>query len=305
MAQPISAHSYPDNAPVTLTICCVTFNHEAYLAQCLDGILEQRCDFRVEVIVHDDASTDDTAQIIRDYAARYPQIIKPILQSHNMYSKGVNAQYSFVFPASQGDFMAICDGDDFWSDPEKLARQVAVLQNEPDVSLTYGRVRAVSETGEITEEYVGGQERDLSSDDLKLGRPINTVTACFRNIFKGQTPPEFLRSSPIGDLTLWAQLGYHGRGKFLPEMPKANYRRHSGGVMSMQNTSQQVSMALVAQASIAVHHKLRGDEAAFHAGARRVMKLTNSLGGGGYLERRLDKISLPSLLAMWWKARRR
>ncbi|MBE9640908.1 glycosyltransferase [Salipiger mangrovisoli] len=302
--RPVSERHYPEDMAVTLTVCCVTYNHEAYLARCLDGILEQRCEFRVEVIVHDDASTDGTPAILRDYAARHPDVIRPIFQTQNMYSKGLNPQYGFIFPAARGEFIAICDGDDFWSDPDKLARQVAVLQAEPDVALTYGSVRAISDEG-IIEDYVGGLERDLSPDDLKLGRPINTVTACYRNIFLGRKPPEYIRNSSIGDLTVWALLGAHGRGRFLPDLPRANYRIHAGGTLSMQKRDQKMAMAQLAQACIGLHHLVSGDHRMYHRSMRRFLKMVNDTDRHVYLERRLDETSLLSLLQQWLRARRK
>ncbi|MBY6081852.1 hypothetical protein KUW05_04465 [Ruegeria arenilitoris] len=144
-----------------------------------------------------------------------------ILQLVKLYSKGVNTQYRYAFPAARGGYIAICDGDDYWSDAHKLATQVAVLEANRDVALTFGRVRVISEDVP-REDYVGGASQDLTIGDMWVGTPINTFTAVYRNIFKGGAPPEYLRSSPIGDLTVWVMLSYKGTGKLPPDLPPAN-----------------------------------------------------------------------------------
>ncbi|WP_371225894.1 glycosyltransferase family 2 protein [Roseovarius sp. 2305UL8-3] len=190
--KPLRDMEYDPAEPVKLTICSIAFNHGAYIRECLEGFLDQRCDFRVEIIVHDDASTDDTAAILREYAERYPSIVRLILQEKNVYSTGVNPYYAYVFPAAEGDYLAICDGDDYWDDPDKLVTQVSFLERNADVSLTYGRVKAVRETG-VEHDFRNGLERDLTAQELKLGLPINTLTRCFRNIFGQAHPPFYAR----------------------------------------------------------------------------------------------------------------
>jgi glycosyltransferase involved in cell wall biosynthesis len=256
----------PDD-PVRVTICSITFNHAAFIRDCLEGFLDQVCDFRVEVVIHDDASTDCTTEIIRDYAARYPTLIRPILQVENQWSKGVNPYYAYVFPAARGEYLALCDGDDHWCDPGKLAAQVAVLDREPGVALTYGRTDAM-EDGVLNRAFVNGAERDLSPEELKCCDGINTLTTCFRNVFHGDPPP-FLRQSPIGDLTVWAVLGYHGSGRFMADLPPTVYNIHSGGVLSRVPPKRQVMMSALAYMNIAAYHGERGDTVASQASAMR------------------------------------
>ena len=157
---------FSDDEPVGVSICTITFNHGEYIRACLEGFLDQECDFRVEIVIHDDASSDDTAEIIREYEAKHPTIFRTFYQTENRFSKGVNPYYAYVFPAARGRYIAICDGDDFWSDPAKLATQAAVLDANPNLALTFGRVRQVSETGTV-EDYSNGAERDLTADELK------------------------------------------------------------------------------------------------------------------------------------------
>lgn len=268
----------PDE-PVKLTICCIAFNHESYIAQALDGFLDQLCDFRVEIVIYDDASTDRTAAIIADRAARHPSIFRTFLMQDNLYSKGVNPYFSHAFPAARGDYIAICDGDDFWADPGKLARQVAVLDAEPGLALCYGPVRGVDEAGADV-PYRGGIRRDLSPQDLKAGPPINTLTACFRNIYRNPPVSLFVRTATVGDIMVWAMLGYHGSARYLSDLQPANYRIHAAGLISMQGRERQLMMTAVARLHIAAFHKEQGDGVAHEAAMLDVAANYNLIGPG-------------------------
>lgn len=117
---------------IMVTVYCLAYNHEKYIRDCLEGFVNQKVNFRFEVIVHDDASTDNTAQIIQEYAEKYPDIIKPILQKENQYSKGVNIGKEFLYPNFRGKYIAICEGDDYWCDNSKLQKQVDFLEEHED-----------------------------------------------------------------------------------------------------------------------------------------------------------------------------
>lgn len=117
---------------VLVSVCCTAFNHAKYIRSCLDGFVNQKTNFKYEVIVHDDASTDATASIIQEYAYKYPEIIKPILQKENQYSKGVLIYEEYLHPKCNGKYIAFCEGDDYWCDENKLQKQVDVLENNPD-----------------------------------------------------------------------------------------------------------------------------------------------------------------------------
>ena len=97
---------------IKVSICCITFNHEKYIKKALDSFLSQNTDFEYEILIHDDASTDSTADIIREYEKKYPNIIKPIYQTENQYQKGVtNPSGKFNFPRAKGQYIAMCEGD--------------------------------------------------------------------------------------------------------------------------------------------------------------------------------------------------
>ena len=113
---------------VMLSVCVLSYNHERYLRQCLDGIFMQKVSFPIEVRVHDDASTDKSQDIIREYQERHPNILKPILQSENQYSKGGGVLAKFLLPLCEGKYIALCEGDDYWTDPLKLQKQVDYME---------------------------------------------------------------------------------------------------------------------------------------------------------------------------------
>ena len=117
-----------------VSVLCATYNHEEYLRQTLDSFLNQKTDFPLEVLVNDDASTDSTGDIIREYAAKYPEIIRPFYQKENLYSRRINLYDVVFFPACRGEYIAVCEGDDYWNDPEKLQLQVNWLDTHPEYS---------------------------------------------------------------------------------------------------------------------------------------------------------------------------
>ena len=117
-----------------VSVLCATFNHEEYLRQTLDSFIAQKTDFPFEVLVNDDASTDSTADILREYAERYPEIIRPFYQKENLYSRRMNVYDLVFFPAARGEYIALCEGDDYWNDPEKLQRQADWLDIHPEYS---------------------------------------------------------------------------------------------------------------------------------------------------------------------------
>lgn len=292
---------FETDEPVKLSICCITFNHEAFVAQCLEGFLDQRCDFRVEVVIYDDASTDRTAAIIAEFAARYPTIFRTILMRDNQYSKGVNPYFAYVFPAARGDYIAICDGDDYWSDPEKLSRQAAALDAEPETVLTFGPVRGVDESGAEV-PYRGGIQHDLTPQDLKAAPPINTLTACFRNIYGNPPVSLYVRTSTIGDLVVWAMLGYHGSARYLSDLLPANYRLRASGLISMQGREQQILMTVIARFHLAAYHAERGDAAAHDLAMQGATSNYNLIGAGVLRHYKSGSAPLGLRLTRWRKA---
>lgn len=119
-----------------VSIRCLVYNHEPFLRQCLDGFVMQQTTFPFEAIVHDDASTDGSAAIIREYAEKYPDIIKPIYETENQWGKGTIDKIIEAAMHPNSKYIAHCEGDDYWTDPHKLQIQVDFLESHPDYALS-------------------------------------------------------------------------------------------------------------------------------------------------------------------------
>lgn len=118
---------------ILVSIICNTYNHEKYISNAIESFLMQKTNFRYEILIHDDASTDKTAEIIRNYEGKYPDIIKPIYQLENQYSKGISVG-RINRERALGKYYAICEGDDYWTDQLKLQKQIEILENNSDFS---------------------------------------------------------------------------------------------------------------------------------------------------------------------------
>ncbi|WP_217474538.1 glycosyltransferase family 2 protein [Stutzerimonas stutzeri] len=244
-----------------LSIVCLTYNHAAFISETLDGFLRQETTFPFEIIVHDDASTDATATIIRAYAARYPQVIKPIYQRENQYRKGVPFS-TRLFAQAQGKYIAYCEGDDYWTDPRKLQIQVDFLEQHRDYVMTYHDAVMFNSQGVVRSPHMQGRyRRDASARQLMQGRPVSTLTACFRNLVH-ELPPE-LHGVEVLDICWWSLLGAHGKGKFLKEIRPAAYRVHEGGIFSMRSSKQRIQMTMHAYYSLARYYQRIGNQSLF------------------------------------------
>ena len=151
-----------------VSIQCLVYNHEPFLRQCLDGFVMQKATFPFEAIVHDDASTDGSAAIIREYAEKYPDIIKPIYETENQYSKHDGSLRRVVHAAvhPSAKYIAICEGDDYWIDPQKLQLQVDFLESHPDYSFSVHEYKVWNEVKKEFEphqiEFLKGANGNLS-----------------------------------------------------------------------------------------------------------------------------------------------
>lgn len=138
----VSEQSWPEGTQPLVSILCAVYNQETFIEQCLEGFLMQETTFPVEVIIQDDASTDRTQEIIREYCSAHPRLLRPFFYQTNQLSKGIKP-WSLAFRHARGAYIATCDGDDFWSLPSKLEQQVRILESEPACFLCGGRVFVV------------------------------------------------------------------------------------------------------------------------------------------------------------------
>lgn len=122
---------------IKVSICMLSFNHEKYIEQTLNSILNQKTEFGFEILIHDDASTDKSQEIIKKYQKNYPNIIKAILQEENQYSQGIHPSTHYNYPRANLDYIAICEGDDCWLDEKKLQTQIKSLEENKEINLSF------------------------------------------------------------------------------------------------------------------------------------------------------------------------
>ncbi len=238
-----------------VSIVCHTYNHERFIKKALDGFLMQRTDFPFEIIVHDDASIDGTADILKAYQSRYPSIIRLILQTENQFSQGVRPP-NFTFPMAKGKYIALCEGDDYWIDQKKISRQTEFLEANLDYVLTYTDSISFTE-GQFWGKDFGGARRDLTREELQKSPSIFTLTVVFRNVL--DVPAE-ANCVFYGDLFMWTRLGSHGKGKYMSDVLPSFYRVHEGGINSLVPIDQQYARRIQTFAAISSYYRRVGNK---------------------------------------------
>ncbi|MDX9750452.1 MAG: glycosyltransferase [Flavobacteriales bacterium] len=227
-----------------VSIVCITFNHAAFIRRALDGFVAQRSDFPFEVIVHDDASSDATAAIVREYAERHPEMIVPVLQTENQYSQG-RKPWAICFPMARGQYIALCEGDDHWTDPLKLQKQVDALEADPQAVGCF--TDAWNERDGVRTSYMDGiyaarpRHRLLRQRDMVLGQNIPACTVVFRSD-DFRPVPEILSRSPVGDTVLYAHITRKGHLIYLQEHTAVR-TMHAGGVHSLKAAAQKLAIS--------------------------------------------------------------
>lgn len=187
-----------------VSIICTTYNHELYIRQALEGFLAQKCNFSFEIVIHDDASTDRTADIIREYRDKYPSIFNTILQSKNQYSQGNDVADLLYNQKSRGKYIALCEGDDYWIDPLKLQKQVDFLEANEEYGMVYTKAQQYMNTSRVFSKIIGIKIN--SFERLLMSNGIPTLTTVFRKaIFKkyDRDIQPSIRDWKMGDYPLW------------------------------------------------------------------------------------------------------
>lgn len=214
----VNTAKFNDQGQVLVSICCAAYNHSAYIRQCIEGFVMQKTNFRYEVLIHDDASTDGTQDIIREYERKFPEMIKPIYQKENQYCKGGKISLRFNIPRAKGKYIAFCEGDDYWIDPLKLQKQVDFLEEHEDYGLICSDVHFYYQDDKtFIYDFFEKKKYPIKytfEDFLEKAWFIGTCTWLYR---KTLMPDLFDYNFKVGDLPLLLEVSSRSKIKYLNE----------------------------------------------------------------------------------------
>jgi len=217
--------------PPLVSCLTTTYNHEKYIAQCLDSMLMQETNFPFEIIVRDDCSTDKTASIIREYVKKFPAIIKAIFETENKFHISPHYGGRLVLKKAVGKYICKLDGDDYWRDKKKLQKQADFLETHEAYVLTYFNFINIDEEGNQISEEVLPHPTDHEPEEMLCSEVyMLPSTVMFRNVLK-EFPAVFDKVMN-GDNVHWHLLGFHGKAKYQDGIEPSAHRIHPGGVWS-------------------------------------------------------------------------
>lgn len=242
----LSEHKIKENwlsTDIQVSIICTAYNHELYIKNAIEGFLSQETNFAFEVIIHDDASIDETPNIIMDYHMRFPNIIIPILQKENQHSKGNRIFPTYINPIIRGKYIAHCEGDDFWIDSSKIQKQYEALEYNQNCDICFHPARADYPNGSSRIMCLYSKsEKFFPIGDVILGGGgfIPTASVFYRKEVRGSIDEFFEKYGkfPVGDVMLQFFASKRGGALYLP-MIGSVYRVTSVGSWSsrMKNDS--------------------------------------------------------------------
>ena len=242
--QKIPVEEYPNRVRETIpepmvSVRITTYQHADFIRESIESVLMQETDFPVEILIGDDESTDGTREICIEYAEKHPERIRLMLhrRENNIHLHGGPThlfQYAYNTFSLRGKYIAGLSGDDYWTDPLKLQKQVDFLESNPDYVASCHDARVVNSSGHITNESLLSEElkRDRTQKEVLTGTRIQPLSLCYRNILDS-FPHEFFESLNE-DVFIISLLGQCGKAKYHEDIEKAAYRFHEGGVYSMK-----------------------------------------------------------------------
>lgn len=222
---------------IKVSIICTCYNHEKYIRDTLEGFIRQKTNFDFEVIVHDDASTDNSREIIQEYANRFPKVIRPIFQTVNQYTMGVKITQTYILPAIRGDYVAICEGDDYWIDETKVQVQFDYLESNPEYSACVHNSYVKDESiGTVKKQYLSKGDHDISTADVLPygGACYHTSSLFFRKEYL-YNRPSFFDGLSFDDYPQAIFLTCMGKVRFI-DKPMSVYRFGTQGSWTLRNT---------------------------------------------------------------------
>ena len=218
-----------------VTVFCLAYNHEKYIRTTFEGFVKQKTSFKFKVLVHDDASTDSTPDIIREYMEKYPDMFEAILQDENKYQQGIDIEDKYLLPKIDTKYVAACECDDYWTDPNKLQMQVEYMEKHPECSLCVHDTEKIFENGRSTGKSFNPsrKEKDYTFKDIALSEPsayFHFSSLMWRNDTFRQKNPAF-EMKGIGDYPMALYFAYIGYIHYIPKIMSC-YRLNSIGSWS-------------------------------------------------------------------------
>lgn len=224
---------------IKVSVCVPTFQHENFIRQTLDAALAQETDFPFEIVVGDDGSSDKTPEIIRQYAAQHPDKLVPYLHPKNLgpsYPPEFAGRNNvlLLLKACRGEYVALCEGDDYWTDPHKLQKQVDFMDANPSYSLCHHNLQVIYEDGSPGHLFNPPDQKDTSTivDILEDRWFIGTASLLYRNYFLTEDFVDWHHKAASGDWALVLQIAARGPIHYFPEI-MAVYRKHRGGLSNV------------------------------------------------------------------------
>lgn len=249
------------NRVPVVSIVCTTFNHERYIETAIRGFLSQQTSFPFEILIHDDASTDGSQEIITRWQGRYPRIMRTVLQSENQFSRGVRP-FELLLAQARGAYVATCEGDDFWIDASKLQRQVSFLHAHPEFSCSAHNYYHYDESAlSVTPWLKKPRDRVLSARELMaIKRLLWLPTLVFRKTFSTMPPERAL--APIGDQFLTSYLGTFGACMYFDEFLGAVRRENAFSTWSPLGTTEKELVRVKTWMAVSRFHAKAGNHQA-------------------------------------------
>lgn len=211
---------------IDVSISCITYNHEKYIKEAIESFLIQKTSFKYEILIHDDASTDRTAEIIKEYEEMYPDVIKVIYQKENKYSQNIRRIHDlFNVPRARGKYIALCEGDDFWTDPYKLQKQFDYMEKHSECSLCFHAAKFIDDDGRETGKIakISNENYNVLFEELiHKATPsfIPTASRFYRKALMEKLPDWYYKCS-VGDFPMALILGYKGHFHYINEIMSA------------------------------------------------------------------------------------
>lgn len=218
-----------------VSICCMTYNHENFIKDCIEGFINQKTDFNYELLIHDDASNDKTADIIREYESKYPHIIKGFYQTENQFLKQ-NILVNILFPRAKGKYIALCEGDDYWTDPYKLQKQVDFLEANEEVSMCFTNgITVLANNLKLDTIILNDYHPNKFDTKYLISKDCKIPTASV--VFRKKLLDIDLNAFPMGDYPLYYFLSKKGLIGYLSESSVA-YRIHQTSFLRSNSIKQ-------------------------------------------------------------------